>query len=544
MHESIYIENEFHKIYNQLKQEDRLTYNALATHFKCGYPRIDKLLKHFGLRIDKKLVKYNRKDLMKDVQDGTLTRNDICDKHNISVRSLKTFCAQEKLDFSSLKTKKDVSTFKPDNHEEFVEYVVKYGKMNAAKKYDCSLASVVRYVNNHNVVVDPYKGSKSNISKEDILSLIEKKYLLSQIANELNTSIGTVQRLVKRYNIDNYKTATDLRKSQRQYIADNLLWILEENKKRDMLDISKELDIHHSTLLRFVKDSGHNVIMHSCNKSKGEIEVRDYIRQLGVDCFSTKHKHNNIVYEIDCYVPEKSFAVEYCGEYWHSYNAGKDRNYHHNKYEWCKSQGITLLTIFEHEWLYKRAKIESIIRNKLGMSVKIGARQTACKKISSSDARKFHEDNHINGYINSSLNYGLFYKDQLIMCMSFSKSRFDKRYQYEITRMSSLIGHTVVGGISKIIKHANIKSIMTYVDKRFGDGNGYDKVGFSFIGNTPPNYWYFHKATGCEFESRIKYQKHKLKQFAGFDISKTEYDIMSTNGYLKIYDCGNLKYVL
>ena len=85
----------------------------------------------------------------------------------------------------------------------------------------------------------------------------------------------------------------------------------------------------------------------------------------------------------------------------------------------------------------------------------------------------------------------------------------------------------------------NPSSILTYADLRFGDGNAYEKSGFVFQKTTHPNYWYFIKDS-YNFESRIKYQKHKLsKLLPTFDIKKTEYENMSMNGYMRIYDCGN-----
>jgi hypothetical protein len=42
-------------------------------------------------------------------------------------------------------------------------------------------------------------------------------------------------------------------------------------------------------------------------------------------------------------------------------------------------------------------------------------------------------------------------------------------------------------------------------------------------------------------ESRIKYQKHKLKDVLSiFDGEKTEYENMKNNGFRRIYDCGNM----
>ena len=92
------------------------------------------------------------------------------------------------------------------------------------------------------------------------------------------------------------------------------------------------------------------------------------------------------------------------------------------------------------------------------------------------------------------------------------------------------------------IKTYDPKSIMTYADLRFGRGKCYAQVGFSFIGRTVPNYYYFKK-NGDELESMMKYQKNKLVSSKNYDPDLTEFDIMSRDGFLRLYDCGNNKYV-
>jgi hypothetical protein len=61
--------------------------------------------------------------------------------------------------------------------------------------------------------------------------------------------------------------------------------------------------------------------------------------------------------------------------------------------------------------------------------------------------------------------------------------------------------------------------------------------------DAPPNYWYFRRGTNV-LESRMKYQKHRLKKFESFDENKTEWDIMLDEGFDRVWDCGNAVYVL
>ena len=66
------------------------------------------------------------------------------------------------------------------------------------------------------------------------------------------------------------------------------------------------------------------------------------------------------------------------------------------------------------------------------------------------------------------------------------------------------------------------------------------KNGFKIIGQSGPNYKYIQ---GENVLNRIAAQKHKLPKLLGdnFDESKTESQNMIDNGWLQIYDCGNLK---
>jgi hypothetical protein len=111
-------------------------------------------------------------------------------------------------------------------------------------------------------------------------------------------------------------------------------------------------------------------------------------------------------------------------------------------------------------------------------------------------------------------------------------------------RYSSLLQHNVRGGFSKLlssfIKSTNPKKILSYADKRFSTNKDsvYDKCGFVYCGDSSPNYWYVKK---LERKHRFSFTKSRLiKQ--GFDKTKSEWEIMKSRGYDRIWDCGNLKY--
>lgn len=263
--------------------------------------------------------------------------------------------------------------------------------------------------------------------------------------------------------------------------------------------------------------------------------------------------------ELDLYIPEKGLAIEFDGLLYHSYgkseyaiynNLEENKKEHLNKTELCEQQGIQLLHIFENEWMDKNKQNiwKSVIKNKLGLITnKIYARKCEIKKIDDLMKKNFLNDNHLQGNCSSSINLGLFYKNELVSIMTFGKSRFSNEYKYELLRFCNKIDTIVVGSASKLLKHfieQYGKSIISYANRRWSIGSLYEKIGFNFFINREPNYFYF-KTNENILYSRIKFQKHKLKKLLAIyneDLSETEN--MYNNGYRKIFDCGNKVYIL
>ena len=132
--------------------------------------------------------------------------------------------------------------------------------------------------------------------------------------------------------------------------------------------------------------------------------------------------------------------------------------------------------------------------------------------------------------------------NDLVAIASFGKSRF-KDGEYELYRYVQKSGTVVIGGLKRLctayMKSNNIHRIITYCDLTLFNGNGYTKSGFTYLRDTPPNYFYFQPSK-IELHSRIKFQKHKLnKLLTNFDSSLTEVENMHANGWLRIFDCGN-----
>lgn len=276
--------------------------------------------------------------------------------------------------------------------------------------------------------------------------------------------------------------------------------------------------------------------------SEAEKELLFFIKSIYTGNIIENTKSLINPYELDIYIPEKKLAFEFNGTYWHS-DKFKDKNYHITKTRLCNKKKVRLIHIFEHEWTFNQEKIKSLIKSALGIfDVRLYARQCEVKEISHPEYKKFLELYHLQNSVNSSIRYGLFYKDELVSVIGFGKSRF-KKGEVELHRYCVKAGYQIVGGFSKLIKHAckdaSISEFISYIDLAHFSGRGYKKAGFKLVEVTSPSYIYIR---GDEIKSRMQCQKHKLEAFLeSFDPAKSEYENMLLNDWDRVYDCGNLK---
>ena len=282
------------------------------------------------------------------------------------------------------------------------------------------------------------------------------------------------------------------------------------------------------------------------NISKPEINLQDFIKSLNIR-YETNNRSILNGKELDIFLPDKNIAIEFNGLYWHS-ELFKDKNYHLNKTKECEVKGIRLLHIFEDEWLFKPDIVKSRIKNIIGLTEnKIYARKCIIKEVNSDLTREFLDNNHLQGNVNSSINIGLYYNDELVSLMTFNKPRsgIGSKYDgYELSRFSNLLNTNVIGAASKLLKYFENTykpvCIKSYADLRWSDGNLYNQLGFYLSHINKPNYWYIING---ERHHRFGFRKQILKG-EGFDIeNKTEHEIMLERGLYRIYDCGTITYV-
>jgi very-short-patch-repair endonuclease len=342
------------------------------------------------------------------------------------------------------------------------------------------------------------------------------------------------------------KCSAEQRKNVIDHYSDKL--IDKHNKKYDyskvVYNTIKEkvvivCPIHGEFIQRFEDHiNGHGCPKCASMISKEEVVLSDFIGER-FDIITNSRK---IIppYELDIVIPSKKIAIEYNGIYWHGEQQGKDSKYHFNKYLMCKEAGYRLIQVWENEWLQKKDIVKSIILSALGVyERKIHGRKCVLKTVNNNTARQFYEENHIQGFKGGE-HHGLYYNDvELVSLMTINNLNILERF---VNSKNALIH----GAFSKLLKSFdNIEGLVTFADLRYFTGNVYEKNGFEYQHTSNPNYFYFNNNDKINLQSRIQFQKHKLiNKLDKFDPELTEYQNMLANGYDRIWDCGNLKYLL
>lgn len=250
--------------------------------------------------------------------------------------------------------------------------------------------------------------------------------------------------------------------------------------------------------------------------------------------------------ELDIYVPEKRFAIEFNGLTFH-HSGVLPVDYHSNKTKICSEKSINLMHIFSDEWRDKTEIVKSMISNRLGVTpTKIGARECSIKRLSTEQRKQFFDQNHIDGDVRAAISYGLFDKNQVLVA-AISYRVFNKlsRGKYtgaiELARFCTLRYHNIPGALSRLIHHSkqwcvsnSYNRVVSYVDRRHGTGNSYRSVGFEQIGETPNRFWWTDNSQRFD---RFEYRANKSKGLS-------EKDVARIAGVNRIYGCPNLVFEL
>ena len=251
--------------------------------------------------------------------------------------------------------------------------------------------------------------------------------------------------------------------------------------------------------------------------SSPEEELQTLLKKLNIDFIPHERKILDGM-EIDIYIPAKKIGIEFNGDYWHS-DAVKEKNYHFNKSKLAESKGIRLIHIYEYEWNTMRGKIVQLLKIALGVaSNKIYARECEVREITNQEAKILNNKVHLQNHRNAQVTYGLYYHDELVQLMSFSRTHYNRNLKgdnsWEIIRGCPGSNNIVVGGVSKLFSHFikdhSPDEVFSYCDFNKFDGKSYEAIGMKFIGYTGPDKTYLINGVAYK-RNPTKYKEYKEK---------------------------------
>lgn len=425
----------------------------------------------------------------------------------------------------------------------------KFDSVSSGFRKYCSVACSMRNFNTENNTIR--NKNRSILYKESIsdkLELCAAEYTkeenlktILEVAKEFNVT----ENALKKYLSENKLIVFgDIKKKrQNKKMADNFPELFdksyfEQNKTKNSKMLAKELGLSSNTLCVYARKN--NIpFTNQQGTSSAEFELEEFFGLVKIERNTRK-----IIapYEIDLYLPEYKLGIEYNGAYWHSEEKGKDKHYHITKQKLAEQHNIKLIQFFDFEWENRKEQIKGYFNSLIGKNIiPIYGRKTIVREISKIDSVKFIDQHHIHGAINAKYNYGLFFEDELVSVLTLSKSRFTKKYDFEVIRFCTKIGFRIIGGLSKFIKfiktNLEFNTIVSYSHRRLFSGESFIKAGFVLSHKTDPGYFWANKYTS-NILPRYKTQKHKLNT----NLTETQY--MTSKDYVKVWDCGQLVFVL
>ncbi|MBC7567761.1 MAG: hypothetical protein H7223_12455 [Pedobacter sp.] len=201
----------------------------------------------------------------------------------------------------------------------------------------------------------------------------------------------------------------------------------------------------------------------------------------------------------------------------------------------CNLEKKQLIHLWEDVWLTRKEQVLSRLKAIAGLNIRVHARKTEIVSLSQPEADLFLNINHLQFSVGAKYRYGLVVDNVLVAVACFSGLRkmhngtMDYR-SAELIRFANLRGVTVIGGFTKLLSHFikrhQPNDIMSYADRDWSKGSAYERSGFILAGITPPAIILVNKNTLCRIFA------HRMS------------DLESADHYHKIFNTGNLKYIL
>jgi len=243
--------------------------------------------------------------------------------------------------------------------------------------------------------------------------------------------------------------------------------------------------------------------IHASSQSIPENQIANFISSLISEDLIERNLRNTIHKELDIYIPNNKIAYEHNGIYYHT---NTPKIYHFDKWNRCKNKDIRLISIWEDDWSkpknklnrFKQEIVKSLIKDSLNLQdLNIIFEDCIINKISYKVKQDFLYNNYIYENQKTNLNFGVFYKNELVYVFSLNK---EENNTYEIIETCSKL-YIKIHDIEKhivdyILKNYIVSSIIVKVKLDYMDNRIYEKIGFKQI-NFKLDYWLVYKCKRC-----------------------------------------------
>lgn len=425
-----------------------------------------------------------------------------------------------------LSRKKEDENFSPDNS--YFRPRSEISKLNAKKGLNkAKQTKLLKYGKEHFTQTDEYKiklrdsclrkYGVEHFTKSDIVKQKIKNTCLNRYGTDNPLSSPEIQYKIKETNILKYgveypgQSKEIMDKARETMIKNGTMYYFNDNDSQSLAD---RLGISRSCMNARIRKYGYDLAS-NMDKRTSELEIimSDLLDNIGVE-YKTGI---NIGGKFPDFVLEK-LIIETDGLYWHSDAVNSDKEYHAKKRKLYLDNGYFPLFFREDEIETKLDIVQSIIKNKLGIiSNKVFARNCIVQEFKDKDI-SFFKQNHLMDSGQGKC-IGLF-KDGICSC---ALQYISKKGGIEISRFCNKLDTIVVGGFSRLLDKLPQRRIISFVDRRYGDGKYLENLGFKIENEDVSFRWVKNNKT---------FHRLKFKSNTGYD-----------EGCYKIWDCGQAKYV-
>lgn len=421
----------------------------------------------------------------------------------------------------------------------------RYGVDNAAKSEFFKRKAVQTNIKKYGV---EYVTQTDQMKKKSMETSLER------YGTEYPNQSPEVQRKIKstmksRYGVESYLQTTSCREAlktrcRKDYGTDYPTQSLEVKEKSVKTCLDK-YGVPWPCMTEQARTSSKRVISHI------NVSFSEYLKSVGVNTEFEKSvdrksydlfiETSNTLVEINPTVSHNAVFNFYSGKKIES----PDRNYHLDKTKLAESHGFRCVHVWDwDDW----NKIVDLV---LPITRRIYARNCQVVELYKGSTYQFLTDNHLQGTCRSQkVRLGLMYKGKLVEVMTFGKPRYNRKFEWELLRLCSLPGTSVIGGSSKLftyfIKNYDAQSILSYCDRSKFTGTVYKNIGMELTDEGAPNkHWYSsNKSEKMQHITNNFLLQRGFDQIFGTSFGKgtSNEQLMLDRGYLPVYDCGQMRF--